>query len=188
MLNNTLHSSLLGRIAKLAVLASSVAVLAACVQAPQRYDNRYPQQQPYPQQSQPQYPSQQYPQNQGGYQQAPHGVEYGTVARIDELRSQTNTTSGVGAILGAVVGGLVGNQIGGGFGRMAATAAGVAGGAAAGNAIEQSSNGGRGNRVDGYRMTINLNNGGQRVFDVPSTGDLRQGDRVQMNQGQISRY
>jgi outer membrane lipoprotein SlyB len=171
---------LLQRASKLGLALAATSVLAACVQAPPRYDNRYPQG-PAPQQ-QGSYPQQ------GGYpQQAPYGMEYGTVGNIEELRSQSRSTSGVGAILGAVVGGVLGNQVGGGFGRMAATAAGVAGGAAAGNALEQSSSSGR-STVSGYRIHINLQNGGQRIFDVPHPGDLRPGDRVQINQGQISRY
>src|SRR5690606_35838269 len=122
--------SLLQRAGKLGLALAAASLLAACVQAPPRYDNRYPQG-PAPQQ-QGSYPQQ------GGYpqQQAPYGMEYGTVGNIEELRSQSRSTSGVGAILGAVVGGVLGNQVGGGFGRMAATAAGVAGGAAAGNALE----------------------------------------------------
>lgn len=173
---NPSSRSLLQRAGKLGLALAATSVLAACVQAPPRYDNRYPQG-PAPQQ-QGNYPQQ---------QQAPSGMEYGTVGNIEELRSQSRSTSGVGAILGAVVGGVLGNQVGGGFGRMAATAAGVAGGAAAGNALEQSSNSGR-STVSGYRIHINLQNGGQRIFDVPNPGDLRPGDRVQINQGQISRY
>ncbi|MEF9965980.1 MAG: glycine zipper 2TM domain-containing protein [Comamonas sp.] len=174
------RTGLLQRAGKLGLALVATSVLAACVQAPPRYDNRYPQG-PAPQQ-QGNYPQGGYPQ-----QQAPYGMEYGTVGNIEELRSQSRSTSGVGAILGAVVGGVLGNQVGGGFGRMAATAAGVAGGAAAGNALEQSSSGGR-STVSGYRIHINLQNGGQRIFDVPHPGDLRPGDRVQINQGQISRY
>lgn len=178
--SNSSSRSLLQRASKLGLALAATSVLAACVQAPPRYDNRYPQG-PAPQQ-QGSYPQQ------GGYpQQAPYGMEYGTVGNIEELRSQSRSTSGVGAILGAVVGGVLGNQVGGGFGRMAATAAGVAGGAAAGNALEQSSGSGR-STVSGYRIHINLQNGGQRIFDVPNPGDLRPGDRVQINQGQISRY
>jgi len=175
------RTGLLQRAGKLGLALVATSVLAACVQAPPRYDNRYPQ--GPAQQQQGNYPQQ------GGYpqQQAPYGMEYGTVGNIEELRSQSRSTSGVGAILGAVVGGVLGNQVGGGFGRMAATAAGVAGGAAAGNALEQSSSGGR-STVSGYRIHINLQNGGQRIFDVPHPGDLRPGDRVQINQGQISRY
>ena len=67
----------------------------------------------------------------------------------------------------------------------AATAVGVVGGAVAGNAIE-----GRNNRQDyvqGYRLSIQLDQGGYRVYDVSTPGDLRVGDRVRLYNGQISR-
>ena len=87
-------------------------------------------------------------------------------------------------MLGAVVGGVLGTQVGKGSGRAAATAVGVVGGAVAGNAIE-----GRNNQdyAQGYRLSIQLDQGGYRVYDVSSPGDLRIGDRVRLNNGQISR-
>lgn len=139
-------------------------------------------QQPYGQ-----YPAQGYPgQSAPGYATTPdqRGTEYGVVSYIEGLQGRSRTT-GVGAIVGAVVGGVLGNQIGGGSGRAAATAIGAVGGAVAGNAIE----GQQGNRAayDGYRITVQLDQGGQRVYEVPSPGDLRPGDRVRMYQGQIAR-
>ena len=124
-----------------------------------------------------------------GYQTYPdqrgteYGTEYGTVSYIEGLQAR-NRTSGAGAILGAVVGGVLGNQIGSGGGRAAATAIGAVGGAVAGNAIE-----GRNDRPDhdAFRITIQLDQGGQRVYEVPSPGDLRTGDRVRLYGGQISR-
>ena len=92
--------------------------------------------------------------------------------------------SGAGAVMGAIAGGAIGNSIGGGSGRAAATAVGVLGGAVAGNAIE-----GRNNQeyVQGYRLSVQLDQGGYRVYDVSSPGDLRIGDRVRLYNGQISR-
>ena len=54
----------------------------------------------------------------------------------------------------------------------------------AGNAIE-----GRNNQeyVQGYRLSVQLDQGGYRVYDVSSPGDLRIGDRVRLYNGQISR-
>ena len=126
-----------------------------------------------------------------GYQTAPAhphhaaATEFGRVSNIEVVHGRgQGQTSGAGAILGAVVGGVLGNQIGGGSGRAAATAVGVLGGAVAGNAIE-----GRNNQdaVQGYRLSIQLDHGGYRVYDVSSPGDLRIGDRVRMVNGQISR-
>lgn len=156
-------------------LAASVVVagtLAACAQPG-----------PYPAQSGAGYPA--YPSaNTVPANTQQYGTEYGTVAQIETLQGR-GRTSGAGAILGAVVGGVLGNQVGGGSGRAAATVLGAVGGGVAGNAIE-----GRGNNtgpVEGYRLIINMDQGGQRVYEVASPGDLRNGDRVRVNGGQISR-
>lgn len=127
----------------------------------------------------------------GGYQAAPAypnnpaGTEYGRVSNVEVLQGRSQgQTSGAGAVLGAVVGGVLGNQVGKGSGRAAATAVGVLGGAVAGNAIE-----GRNNQeyAQGYRLSVQLDQGGYRVYDVSSPGDLRIGDRVRLYNGQISR-
>jgi outer membrane lipoprotein SlyB len=115
-------------------------------------------------------------------------VEYGHVANIEVLRSQTagSATSGGGAVAGGVIGGVVGNQFGRGTGRAAATALGVVGGALLGNTIEANQNGPR--VYESYRVSIQTDTGAYRSFDVPSPGDLRIGDRVRIDNGQISRY
>jgi outer membrane lipoprotein SlyB len=116
----------------------------------------------------------------------PRGTEFGRVSNIEVLQSRgSGQTSGGGAVLGAVVGGLLGNQVGKGSGRAAATAVGVIGGAVAGNAIEGRNN--SGDYVEGYRISVQLDHGGYRVYDVSSPGDLRIGDRVRLYNGQISR-
>jgi len=131
------------------------------------------------------YPAASYPG--GAYPaRAPVSTEYGRVSHIDVLQgSQRGQATGAGAVIGAVVGGVLGNQVGKGSGRAAATAVGVVGGAVAGNAIEERNSGGY---ATGYRITIRLDQGGQRAYDVNSVGDLRVGDRVRLDNGQISRY
>lgn len=127
-----------------------------------------------------------YPQGAVYPAQAPAGTEYGQVSHIELLQSsQRGQTSGAGAVLGAVVGGVLGNQVGKGSGRAAATAVGVVGGAVAGNAIEERNSGGYSTV---YRISIRLDRGGHRAYDVNSVGDLRVGDRVRLYNGQISRY
>jgi len=149
----------------------AVASLSACVVAPQPVyqTSRYPYQ-----------PAQ--PMAQGPY------VEYGHIANIEVVRSQTQGggTSGGGAVAGALLGGVLGNQVGHGGGRAAATAAGVVGGALLGNAVEANQNAPR--VYESYRISIQTDNGAYRAFDVPSPGDLRIGDRVRIDNGQISRY
>lgn len=127
----------------------------------------------------------------GSYQTAPAypnnpaGTEYGRVSNIEVLQGRAQgQTSGAGAVIGAVVGGVLGNQIGKGSGRAAATGVGIVGGAVAGNAIEGRNNS---QEVQGYRLSVQLDQGGYRVYDVSTPGDLRIGDRVRLYNGQISR-
>lgn len=155
--------------------------LAACAPYPQRGPS-YPQAQ-----QQPVYPSGGgYYQNQNQQNNA-YGTEYGRVSNIEALQSQSRgQTSGAGAVLGAVVGGVLGNQVGKGSGRAAATAVGAIGGALVGNTVEGHNNP-QGGYEQGYRITIQLDQGGLRAYDVSSPGDLRMGDRVRLYNGQISR-
>ncbi|THU02053.1 glycine zipper 2TM domain-containing protein [Lampropedia puyangensis] len=120
---------------------------------------------------------------------APDNVlEYGYVTNIETLQNTHRGSSGAGILLGAVVGGLLGNQVGGGSGRTAATIAGAVGGAVAGNTVEgRMDNGSQQGQVYGYRITIRVDSGQNRVYDVSSTGDLRTNDRVQVRNGQIAR-
>lgn len=151
----------------------ALATLTACVApAPVYQTNRYPYQAP--------------PQPYAAVP-APY-VEYGRVANIEVMRSQTSGTgtSGGGAVAGGVVGGVLGNQIGRGNGRTAATVLGVVGGALLGNGIEANNNAPR--VYESYRVSVQTENGGYRAFDVSSPGDLRIGDRVRIDNGQISRY
>lgn len=162
-----------------AVAIACLGGLTACVTQPQQQN--YPQ--PYPA---PGYQNQGY-QNQGYQGNAPYGTEYGRVVNIQALQSQGGShSSGAGAVLGAVVGGVLGNQIGKGGGRVAATALGAVGGAVVGNMVEGS------NQPDqyqqGYRISIQLDQGGSRSYDISTPGDVRVGDRVRLNNGQISRY
>ena len=159
-----------------AIALVAVCGLTACVTQPQQ-----PYQQPYPA---PGYQNQGY-NNQGYNNQnnAPYGTEYGRVVNIQALQAQNNT-SGAGAVLGAVVGGVLGNQVGKGSGRVAATALGAVGGAVVGNMVEGSNSS---SQAQGYRISIQLDQGGSRAYDVSTPGDIRVGDRVRLNNGQISR-
>ncbi len=113
---------------------------------------------------------------------APAYAEYGHVRDIDVV-AVASRPSGAGAILGAVIGGVVGNQFGSGTGRALATGAGVVGGAVAGNAIEQ-----RNKRDDEvYRVSVRFNDGATRDFQFRQIGDLRVGDRVRWEAGQLYR-
>ena len=120
--------------------------------------------------------------------QVPQGnyVEYGRVSNVEVLRSQDQARgTGVGAVLGGVAGAVVGSQIGGGSGRTAATVIGAVGGAVAGNAIEVNRNTQPVN--ESYRISVQLDNGMARAFDVPAFGELRIGDRVKIENNQLFR-
>jgi outer membrane lipoprotein SlyB len=167
-----------------AVLA--IAGLAACApMSPQVSDANYPATNPnssYPNASYPAgtYPAGTYPTNQQN-----RYIEYGRVSNVEVFRTQEQARgSGVGAILGGVAGAVVGHQIGGGTGKDVATVAGAVGGAVAGNAIEKNRNA---TVRETYRVSVQLDNGGGRAYDVPSTGDLRIGDRVRIENGLLYR-
>jgi outer membrane lipoprotein SlyB len=109
-------------------------------------------------------------------------VEYGRVERIGYIQL-SQRPSGAGAVLGAVIGGVIGHQLGGGSGKALVTGAGIVGGAVAGNAIE-----GRNRRDDEvYRVQVRFDNGNVRDFDFQRIDDLRTGDRVKFEGGQLHR-
>lgn len=125
-----------------------------------------------------------------GYQSRDRGVQYdnrdqsmyGTVSNI-EVISEGGRTSGGGAILGAILGAAIGHQVGDGTGRKVATGAGAIGGAVIGNNIER-----RNNRDDEiFRVRVRMNNGREYTANYRRIDDLRVGDRVRIDDGQIYR-
>jgi len=103
-----------------------------------------------------------------------------------EQASQGSSANVPGAVVGAIIGGVLGHQVGSGRGNTAATIAGAVGGALLGNAVESNNRAPR--TYQSYRVSVQTDNGGYRAFDVPSPGDLRIGDRVRIDNGQISRF
>lgn len=145
-----------------AAAVGTLALLGACSTAPRYHETRVYEAPP--------------PAN------APVYGEYGQVTSIEVIPAATRP-SGAGAILGAVIGGVVGNQFGSGTGRAVATGAGVVGGAVAGNAIEN-----RNRRDDEvYRVWVRLDNGVMRSLDFYRIDDLRVGDRIRYDGGQLYR-
>jgi outer membrane lipoprotein SlyB len=114
---------------------------------------------------------------------ASESIRYGTVSGI-EVVSGSARTSGGGAVLGAVIGAVVGNQIGSGSGRTAATGVGAVGGALIGNELEKR----RQDDGDFYRIRVRYDQGGTGAFNYQHIGDLRVGDRVRVEGGQLARY
>ena len=167
------------RFISLSVSALVLAGLAACA-APMNT----PMSSPVSTYPAPAYPASTYPSYPAQNQQGSY-VEFGRVSKVEVLQTQEQGKgSGLGAVLGGVAGGVVGHQIGGGTGRDVATVAGVVGGAIAGNAIEKNRNT---SVRETYRVSVQLDNGASRAYDVPSYGELRVGDRVRIQNGQIYR-
>lgn len=110
---------------------------------------------------------------------APSAV-YGQISSIEPI-TQTPQTSGAGAVVGGVLGAVVGNQIGSGNGRAAATVLGGVGGAVLGNKVEKS----RSSTVVGYRVHVQLDNGGTRSFERRDVGGLEVGSRVRVDGGRL---
>lgn len=113
---------------------------------------------------------------------ASNTVTYGRVSDI-ELVPVSSRTSGGGAILGAVIGGVLGSQVGSGSGRDVATVAGAVGGAVVGNQVERR----RKKDDEVYRVSVRLDNGRSAQFDYERIDDLRVGDRVKVEDGQLHR-
>lgn len=145
------------------------------------------------------YPSTTYPTTTSSYpatgSTAPASLEYGRVTGIEYVppsATTTGSTAGSPNVLGAVVGGLggavLGRQIGGGSGRDAATVLGGVAGAAIGSQV------GRGQQAPAatagqpsYRISVQTDQGATRMYEVPSPGELRVGDRVRVENGVIYR-
>lgn len=110
-------------------------------------------------------------------------TEYGVVSAIDRISGDGQATGG-GAVVGGVTGAVVGRQFGGGSeGRAMGTFLGAVAGVLIGNQIEKQNSGQR----SGVRVSVRLDNGGQRSFDYSHGGDLRVGERVRIEGGQIVR-
>ncbi len=108
--------------------------------------------------------------------------QMGYVSNI-ELVPVASRTSGGGAVIGAVLGAVIGNQVGGGTGRAVATGVGAVGGGVIGNEIEKR------NKSDNevYRVSVRYDNGQVQQFDYQRIDDLRVGDRVKVEGGQLHR-
>lgn len=109
-----------------------------------------------------------------------YSVSTGTVQGIDVVPAEQRGP-GAGAVLGAVIGGVLGNQVGSGSGRAAATGIGAVGGAIVGHQLQKR------NADDVYRVSVRFDNGERRHFDFQRIDDLRVGDRVRYDGGQLHR-
>ena len=132
------------------------------------------------------YPDNSYPDNRSS--NSARVISYGVIDSIDTVRSNNNASGspiGIGTVIGGVVGGVVGNQVGAGNGKTAATAAGVVGGAIVGHELEKNRNN---DTTYNYRIGVRLENGSYENFTQNNIGNMRVGDRVPIDNGQVTRY
>ena len=149
--------------------AAATALLAGCADMPS---------------NQQQYPSQQYPsQNYPSQNYRPQSASYGTVERMEIIRSG-DSNNVVGTIIGGIIGGVIGHQIGNGNGQTAATVVGAAGGAYVGNQVEQRLR----TANETFRVTVRMDNGSYQTITENNISDLRTGDRVRIDGNGLSRY
>lgn len=112
-------------------------------------------------------------------------ARYGVVQSIDLVQQEQKSGIGAGAIVGAVVGGVLGNQVGKGDGKTAATVLGAAGGAYAGNEVQKRN---QPAQSDAVRLQVRLNDGAHITVTQETSGDIRVGDRVVVQNGMARRY
>ncbi|QOY93429.1 glycine zipper 2TM domain-containing protein [Massilia sp. UMI-21] len=89
----------------------------------------------------------------------------------------------LGAAGGAVIGGLLGSQVGSGSGRTAATVAGAVAGGLAGRNVQRNMQ-----REQRYEVVVRYtSNGATQTLQFDNDPGFRQGDRVRVNNGVLSR-
>ncbi|WP_420427519.1 glycine zipper 2TM domain-containing protein [Algiphilus sp.] len=96
----------------------------------------------------------------------------GTIAAIEAVEEKGKGT-GAGAVGGAAAGGVIGHQIGGGSGKDIATVVGAIAGGIAGHKAEEKLR-----SKTTYRVTVQLESGGSRVFRMEDASHLYTGQRV----------
>ena len=105
----------------------------------------------------------------------------GTIQSIEAIpRSQG---LGLGTLAGAAIGGVLGHQAGGGTGKTVSTVAGAAGGAYVGHEIEKR----RYPENQIYKVTIYMDDGTTQSFAQEAEPAVKQGDRVTITNGVLSK-
>ena len=111
-------------------------------------------------------------------------VDEGKVEAIDIYIAPNNKPVNRGTVIGGLAGGVIGHQIGSGRGKTAATIAGTVGGAVVGNEIEKKQEQAKSPR---YRITVRLDSGSTLIVEDTRNLNLRVGDRVRIENGNLTR-
>lgn len=134
------------------------------------------------------------PYNPGGITGPDHAYyRYGVVQSIELVKQggsgTTGSNIGIGTVAGAVVGGVLGSQVGDGRGATAATVIGAAGGAYIGHEMEKRQQQQQQQQVDGYKITVRMDDGTYQALMQNADAGYRVGDRVRIdNNGVLQRY
>lgn len=109
----------------------------------------------------------------------------GVVQDVQQVYTDGSSGNGgtIGAIIGAVAGGVLGNTVGKGDGRQVATVVGAVGGGVIGNQIGKR-NDGNGNG-SAWRIVVRLDNGQYATVTQRNNPDIRNGDYVEVRDGQV---
>jgi len=101
-------------------------------------------------------------------------IQAGHVVDVHDVTSVGGQTTGIGALVGGVLGAVAGSNIGGGYGSTAAAIGGSVAGGYAGHQMEAST------PRKGTAVTVQLENGDQRVFNTDSAETFSVGDAVRI--------
>lgn len=133
------------------------------------------------------------PYNSGyGYQGQPGGYgnrnvrcqTCGVVQDVQQVAIDGNSNGGtLGAVIGAVAGGVLGSTIGKGKGRTATTVAGAVAGGVIGNEVGKRSDGS--SNGTGWRIVVRLDNGQYATVTQRADPGVRNGDYVEVRDGQV---
>ena len=114
--------------------------------------------------------------------QARYCTNCATVEAVDVIEVSGNGNY-LGTAGGAVIGGLLGSQVGSGSGRTAATVAGAVAGGLAGRNVQRNMN-----RDQRYEVVVRYaTSGATQTLQFENDPGFRQGDRVRVNNGVLSR-
>lgn len=114
--------------------------------------------------------------------QARYCTNCATVEAVNVIEVSGNGNY-LGTAGGAVIGGLLGSQVGSGSGRTAATVAGAVAGGLAGRNVQRNMN-----RDQRYEVIVRYaNSGATQTLQFENDPGFRQGDRVRVNNGVLSR-
>jgi len=111
-------------------------------------------------------------------------VSYGTVSAVESGGGVAQEAPrGTGAVVGGVIGAVIGRQVTeGSRGKNIGAAVGAGVGALIGNEIEKNVR----RDAGGVRITVRLDDGSTRRFDLKDSAGLRVGDRVRIDGDRLS--